>query len=68
MAETAGTAEEVPVRELCVNGACMKTAEIEAKLDEGKIEDAEASLKETFSLSPEVTSFIIILIMDLLFD
>ncbi|CBI20784.3 unnamed protein product, partial [Vitis vinifera] len=57
MAETATaaseSAEEVPVRELCVNGTCVKTDEFEAKLDEGNIEEAESSLRETFSLSSE---------------
>lgn len=72
MAETATaaseSAEEVPVRELCVNGTCVKTDEFEAKLDEGNIEEAESSLRETFSLSSEVSSFIIILNMDSNFD
>ncbi|XP_034682973.1 protein NPG1-like [Vitis riparia] len=57
MAETATaaseSAEEVPVRELCVNGTCVKTDEFEAKLDEGNIEEAESSLRETFSLTSE---------------
>ena len=70
MAEMAASesAEEAPVRELRVNGACLKTDEFEAKLDEGKIEEAEASLREALSLSSEVTSFITILNMDLMFD
>ena len=72
MAETATaaseSAEEAQARELCVNGACLKTDEFEAKLDEGKIEEAEASLREALSLSSEVTSFITILNMDLIFE
>ncbi|KDO63443.1 hypothetical protein CISIN_1g005499mg [Citrus sinensis] len=40
-------------RELCVNGACMKAAEVEAKLDEGNIQEAESSLREGLSLNFE---------------
>lgn len=48
------------VRELCANGACMKTAEVEAKLDEGNIQEAESSLREGLSLNFEVRLFLII--------
>ncbi|KAH9791438.1 protein NPG1 [Citrus sinensis] len=41
------------VRELCANGACMKAAEVEAKLDEGNIQEAESSLREGLSLNFE---------------
>lgn len=47
------------VRELCVNGACMKAAEVEAKLDEGNIQEAESSLREGLSLNFEVRLFLI---------
>ncbi|XP_041006025.1 protein NPG1-like [Juglans microcarpa x Juglans regia] len=41
------------VREVCANGICMKTAEVEAKLDEGNIQEAESSLREGLSLNYE---------------
>lgn len=48
--------EHTSVRELCANGACMKTTEVEAKLDEGNIQEAESSLREGLSLNFEVCS------------
>lgn len=42
------------VREVCANGLCMKTTEVEAKLDEGNIQEAESSLREGLSLNFEV--------------
>ena len=45
---------ESPTLRLCANGACMKTTEVEAKLDEGNIQDAESSLREGLSLNSEV--------------
>ncbi|KAK9691358.1 hypothetical protein RND81_09G192100 [Saponaria officinalis] len=45
--------EEVGEREFCANGNFMKTAEIEAKLDEGNIQEAESSLREGLSLNFE---------------
>ncbi|KAJ4834863.1 Protein npg1 [Turnera subulata] len=41
------------VRELHANGNTMKTAEVEAKLDEGNIQEAESSLREGLSLNYE---------------
>ncbi|XP_059664868.1 protein NPG1 [Cornus florida] len=41
------------VREVCANGLCMKTAEVEAKLDDGNINEAESSLREGLSLNFE---------------
>ncbi|XWS30094.1 hypothetical protein CRYUN_Cryun24cG0088500 [Craigia yunnanensis] len=41
------------VRELCANGVCMKTTDVEAKLDEGNIQEAESSLREGLSLNFE---------------
>lgn len=41
------------VREVRANGLCMKTAEVEAKLDEGNIQEAESSLREGLSLNFE---------------
>ncbi|KAF5444821.1 hypothetical protein F2P56_033921 [Juglans regia] len=41
------------VREVFANGVCMKTAEVEAKLDEGNIQEAESSLREGLSLNFE---------------
>uniref|UniRef100_A0A1J3G1H9 Tetratricopeptide repeat protein 7A n=1 Tax=Noccaea caerulescens TaxID=107243 RepID=A0A1J3G1H9_NOCCA len=40
-------------RQLCANGICMKTTEVEAKLDEGNIQEAESSLREGLSLNFE---------------
>lgn len=45
------------VREVCANGVRMKTAEVEAKLDEGNIQEAESSLREGLSLNFEVRMF-----------
>ncbi|KAG7570266.1 Tetratricopeptide repeat [Arabidopsis thaliana x Arabidopsis arenosa] len=41
------------IRQLCANGICMKTTEVEAKLDEGNIQEAESSLREGLSLNFE---------------
>ncbi|XP_010941503.1 protein NPG1 [Elaeis guineensis] len=41
------------VREVSINGLTMKTAEVEAKLDEGNIQEAESSLREGLSLNYE---------------
>ncbi|GMY11798.1 protein NPG1 isoform X1 [Fagus crenata] len=41
------------VREVCANGICMSTTEVEAKLDQGNIQEAEASLREGLSLNFE---------------
>ncbi|KAH7859473.1 hypothetical protein Vadar_001577 [Vaccinium darrowii] len=45
--------EGMAVREVCANGLCMKTTEVEAKLDEGNIQEAESSLREGLSLNSE---------------
>ncbi|XP_002514581.2 protein NPG1 [Ricinus communis] len=45
--------EQTLVREVCANGICMKTTEVEAKLDEGNIQEAESSLREGLSLNFE---------------
>lgn len=47
-------AERVTVREVCANGNCIKTTEVEAKLDEGNIQEAEAALRDGLSLNFEV--------------
>lgn len=46
--------EDTLIREVWANGICMKTAEVEAKLDEGNIQEAESSLQEGLSLNFEV--------------
>lgn len=46
--------EDEIIRQLCANGICMKTTEVEAKLDEGNIQEAESSLREGLSLNFEV--------------
>ncbi|KAJ9147118.1 hypothetical protein P3X46_029316 [Hevea brasiliensis] len=45
--------EQKLVRELCANGICMQTTEVEAKLDEGNIQEAESSLREGLQLNFE---------------
>jgi hypothetical protein len=45
---------DASVREFCANGTCMKTAEVEAKLDQGNIQDAETALRDGLSLTSEV--------------
>lgn len=47
------------VREVFANGVSMKTAEVEAKLDEGNIQEAESSLREGLSLNFEVRMFML---------
>ena len=42
------------VRQVCANGVCMQTNEVEAKLDEGNIDEAESALREGLSLNSEV--------------
>ncbi|XP_031261031.1 protein NPG1 [Pistacia vera] len=44
---------EFSVREVSANGIRMKTTEVEAKLDQGNIEEAESSLREGLSLNFE---------------
>ncbi|XP_077240464.1 tetratricopeptide repeat (TPR)-containing protein isoform X2 [Tasmannia lanceolata] len=44
---------ENEVGEICVNGICMQTTEVEAKLDEGNILEAESSLRQGLSLNSE---------------
>lgn len=45
---------ECLVREFSANGIRMETTEVEAKLDQGNIEEAESSLREGLSLNFEV--------------
>ncbi|XP_010524113.1 PREDICTED: uncharacterized protein LOC104802285 [Tarenaya hassleriana] len=52
-AEGSENGEDELVRKLCANGICMKTTEVEAKLDEGNIQEAESSLREGLSLNFE---------------
>lgn len=42
------------VRQVTANGICMRTNVVEAKLDEGNIQDAEFVLRDKLSLSFEV--------------
>lgn len=55
-----GETEELPqpdidpsVRQVCANGICMHTTVVEAKLDEGNIQEAESALREGLSLNFE---------------
>lgn len=52
--ESGESDEGIVVREFCANGVCIKTTEVEAKLDEGNIQEAESSLREGLSLNLEV--------------
>ncbi|KAL5099837.1 hypothetical protein RYX36_004164 [Vicia faba] len=45
--------ESLSVREFHANGSSMSTSEVEAKLDEGNIQEAESSLREGLSLNFE---------------
>ncbi|KAL9244270.1 hypothetical protein vseg_018066 [Gypsophila vaccaria] len=45
--------EEKEETEFCANGVFLKTAEVEAKLDAGNIEDAESCLREGLSINSE---------------
>ena len=45
---------DLVVREVCANGLCMETTEVEEKLNEGNIQEAESSLCEGLSLNFEV--------------
>lgn len=45
--------DELSGSEVWINGICMKTSEVEAKLDEGNIQEAESSLREGLSLNYE---------------
>jgi hypothetical protein len=47
--------ERLSVREVHANGSRMIASEIEAKLDEGNIQEAESSLREGLSLNFEVS-------------
>lgn len=49
-----GHQDDMALREVCANGSRMVTTEVEAKLDEGNIEEAESSLREGLSLNFEV--------------
>lgn len=42
------------VREVWANGVCMQTSDVEAKLDEGNIQEAESALRDGLSLNFEV--------------
>ncbi|KAJ1431152.1 Tetratricopeptide-like helical domain superfamily [Sesbania bispinosa] len=49
--------ESVSVREVHANGSRVVTSEIEAKLDEGNIQEAESALREGLSLNFEMFEF-----------
>lgn len=42
------------VRQVVCNGVSLKTDEVEAKLDQGNIQEAESALRDGLSLSSEV--------------
>lgn len=43
-------------REISANGTCVKASDVEEKLDDGNIEEAESFLKEGLSVNQEVLS------------
>ncbi|CAM8939902.1 unnamed protein product [Rhodiola kirilowii] len=45
--------EDEKLREVCANGFSMDASEVEAKLDEGNIKEAESSLRDGLSLNFE---------------
>lgn len=49
-----GEYEECMVIEFSANGNSMKATDVQAKLDEGNIQEAESSLREGLSLNFEV--------------
>ncbi|XP_047339261.1 protein NPG1-like [Impatiens glandulifera] len=51
--ETNEQGDGAGVREIRANGLCIATPEVEAKLDEGNIQEAESSLQEGLSLNLE---------------
>ncbi|GAB2249587.1 hypothetical protein Droror1_Dr00012946 [Drosera rotundifolia] len=51
--ESTNQEEEAEVRELYANGIFMKTNEVEGKLDEGNVQDAEDAVKEKLSVNSE---------------
>lgn len=52
--ETNDQGDGPEVREIRANGQSVATAEVEAKLDGGNVQEAESSLQEGLSLSSEV--------------
>lgn len=52
--------ESTSVREFYANGIRMSTAEVEAKLDQGNIKEAESALQEGLSVTSEVSLSMII--------
>lgn len=53
--ESSGNERVRTIREVCANGSSMATAEVEAKLDEGNIQEAESALRDGLSLNFEVS-------------
>ncbi|KAL0296252.1 UNVERIFIED_CONTAM: protein NPG1, partial [Sesamum radiatum] len=45
---------DASVRQFSANGISMQTSEVEAKLDEGNIQEAESALRDGLSLNFEV--------------
>lgn len=52
-AESGQLENDPAVRKLCANGVCIETNAVEAKLDEGNIQEAESALREGLSLNFE---------------
>lgn len=52
--EISRSEDGISSQEVCVSGVCAISWEVEAKLDEGNIHEAECSLQEGLSLNYEV--------------
>lgn len=53
--EFSESGDDSAVCEVRANGLCMNTKEVEAKLNEGNIQEAESSLREGLLLNFEVS-------------
>lgn len=51
---SAKAGKDSSVRQFVANGVTMETREVEAKLDEGNIQEAESALRDGLSLNFEV--------------
>lgn len=58
--ESSSEHDSLSIREVHANGSRMVATEVEAKLDEGNIQEAESALREGLSLNFEVSLLMII--------
>lgn len=52
-----GSEATMSIRQISMNGSSIDTGDIEGKLDEGNIEEAESALCEALSLNSQVCHF-----------